>query len=195
MHVFFCFKNPAAPTVAGKLKSEHYYRFPYRLWNRNLHKKVGLENGLSLCLKAAFSLNKIFLPSTSIYRVVEKIRSCSVSIKVYFKSQTEIIKRNPFQESSRSKPKMSLCTIQYYSSSDIYQHLSLKHSPQQLCSLFWLEIRVAWVGLQGVIHLNDRCLCWSATLTAFVLIVKGYTFWNNLGYLKTKQVISFWHIL
>lgn len=129
MHVFFCFKNLAAPTVAGKLKSEHYYRFPYRLWNRNLHKKVGLENGLSLCLKAAFSLNKIFLPSTSIYRVVEKIRSCSVSIKVYRKSQTEIIKRNPFRTAVALNPK---CHYVPYSTTPAQTSINIYHSSTRL---------------------------------------------------------------
>lgn len=37
---------------------------------------------------------------------------------------------------------------------------------------FWLEITVGGVGLQTVIYLNDRCLCWSGTLFVLILFMK-----------------------
>lgn len=36
----------------------------------------------------------------------------------------------------------------------------------------WLEITVVGVGLQTVIYLNDRCLCWSGSLFVLILFMK-----------------------
>lgn len=102
-----------------------------------------------------------------------------------------------FQEQVFWKPNVTL------SHKVLLQHRHLSPSITQsrastTRSPFWLEITVAWVGLQSVICLNDRCLCWSGTLLALVLFreqrfLKGPGLPPHLGR-AYKRLVKGWGV-
>lgn len=116
-------------TVGGILKSEHCYRFPYRLWNQKLNLR---KWALTLSLLKLHSLKtRSFFPFDFYLQNNKNISKCSFFIKVCLRSQIEIIKRDFFRSAVPLNPK---CHNVPYSAATAQTPINIYHSSTRLNS-------------------------------------------------------------